>query len=357
MPALMRDVAKKAGVSITTVSHVLNETRIVAPDTRERVLKAIRELDYYANTSARLLVRGQSNLVGLIISDIENPFFPELIKSFERACASQQLEVLLCATNYDPGQARNAVRRMLENRARAVAVMTSQFDRELQEQLTTKNVPLVALASVGAGRNRSVIDIDWPSGIAEAVQHLYRLGHRKIALATGPQNQVSAIANRESVLKALQKLALKPMRILEGDHRPESGAEAAKAFLSVRERPTAIFCGNDRMAIGAIGMARDMGFAVPEDVSIVGSDDIWIARYSSPPLTTVRIPRDTLGQLAFDILMKMLRSQRHAGLRETLKTELIVRASTARPLTDERAATEQRSAQRINGQPESELAG
>jgi LacI family transcriptional regulator len=248
---------------------------------------------------------------------------------------------------------------MLENRVRAVAVMTSQFDRELQAQLTSKNVPLVALAADAASRNRSIIDIDWPSGIADAVRHLHRLGHRNIALATGPQDQISAIAHRESVVKALHKLGTKPVRILEGDHRPESGAEAAHLLLSDRERPTAIFCGNDRMAIGAIGMARDLGFRVPEDVSILGSDDLWIARYSNPPLTTVRIPRDTLGQLAFDVLMKMLRSKRRTGEREVLKTELIIRASTAPPTVDESVVrpAKQRTGRGLGEPPETELAG
>ena len=359
----MRDVARKAGVSITTVSHVLNETRVVAPETRERVLKAVRDLDYYANTSARLLVRGQSDLFGLIISDIENPFFPELVKSFERACAEQRLEVLLCATNYDRSQAQNAIRRMLQNQVRAVAVMTSQFDTELQGQLTGKHVPLVVLGAGAPGRNRSAIEIDWPSGITEAIKHLYRLGHRKIALATGPQDQLSAIAHRDAVVKALAKFGEKPMRILEGDHRPESGAGAARILLSERDRPTAIFCGNDRMAIGAIGMARELGLRVPEDVSIIGSDDVWIARYGSPPLTTVRIPRDTLGQLALEVLMKMLQSKRRAGQRQVLKTELVVRSSTAPPPNACESAAErvakpirQRSGASIGVEPESGFA-
>lgn len=360
----MRDVARKAGVSITTVSHVLNETRVVAPETRERVLKAIRDLDYYTNTSARLLVRGQSDLFGLIISDIENPFFPELVKSFERACAEQRLEVLLCATNYDRSQAQNAVRRLLQNQVRAVAVMTSQFDAELQAQLTSKHVPLVVLGAGPSSRNRSAIEIDWPSGITEAIKHLHSLGHRKIALATGPQDQVSAIAHREAVVKALAKLGEKPVRILEGDHRPESGAAAARTLLSGGNRPSAIFCGNDRMAIGALGMARELGLRVPEEVSIIGSDDVWIARYSSPPLTTVRIPRDTLGQLAFEVLMKMLHSKRRVvGHRQVLKTELVIRASSAPPLNAkanmERVAkpVRQRTGAAIGVEPESGLAG
>jgi DNA-binding LacI/PurR family transcriptional regulator len=327
--AVLTDVANKAGVSITTVSHVLNETRPVARGTRDRVLNAIQELSYFKNTSARLLVRGQSDLLGLIISDIENPFFPELIKSFERTCASQRMEVLLCATNYDRTQAQNAVRRMLENRVQGVAVMTSQFDTELEAQLTEKNVPLVLLGSPPARKNRSHIAIDYSRGISQAVQHLYDLGHRNIALATGPQDQVSAIAHKEAVVSAMKKLGCKPFCIIEGDHRPESGAKAATEVLTASRRPTAIFCGNDRMAIGAIGAAIDLNVRVPQDISIVGTDDVWMARYSHPPLTTVRLPREALGQLAFDALKRMLRSRTRRGIEHVLQTELVVRRSTA----------------------------
>ena len=328
MPVLMRDIARKAGVSITTVSHVLNKTRPVAEPTRERVLRITEQLSYFRNTSARLLVRGRSDLLGLIISDIENPFFPELIKSFERACARERLEVLLCATNYDRVHAQNAVRRMLENRVQGVAVMTSQFDLDLEEQLTGKGLPVVLLGSPPAGKGRSHIAIDYSHGISEAMKHLYDLGHRSIALATGPPDQVSAIDHRNAVISALKKLGCKPFCIIEGDHRPESGASAAQQLLSARERPTAIFCGNDRMAIGALGRAMELGFKVPEDVSIVGSDDVWMARYTHPPLTTVRIPQDRLGQLAFDALTRMLKSKRRAGTNHVLETELAVRQST-----------------------------
>jgi DNA-binding LacI/PurR family transcriptional regulator len=329
MAVLMRDVANKAGVSITTVSHVLNETRPVARGTRDRVLNAIQELSYFKNTSARLLVRGQSDLLGLIISDIENPFFPELIKSFERTCASQRMEVLLCATNYDRTQAQNAVRRMLENRVQGVAVMTSQFDPDLEAHLTHKNVPIVLLGSPPARKNRSHIAIDYPRGISQAVRHLYDLGHRDIAVATGPQDQVSAIAHKEAVVSAMKKLGCKPFCIIEGDHRPESGAKAATELLTASRRPTAIFCGNDRMAIGAIGAAMDLNVRVPQDISIVGTDDVWMARYSHPPLTTVRLPREALGQLAFDALKRMLRSRGRRGTEHVLQTELVVRRSTA----------------------------
>ncbi len=348
MSVLMRDVAHRAGVSITTVSHVLNETRPVAEKTRATVLRAAAELNYYKNTSARLLVRGQSDLLGLIISDIENPFFPELIKSFERACAVERMEVLLCATNYDPKQAETALRRMLESRVRGVAVMTSQFDRGLEAQLTGKDVPLVLLGSPPARKYRSNIAINYRKGLAEAIGHLYQLGHRDMALATGPQGQVSALAFKDAALGEMRKLGLKPFRVIEGDHRPESGARAARELLARTPRPTAILCGNDKMAIGALGMAEDLGFRVPEDFSIVGADDVWMTRYCHPPLTTIRIPRDVLGQLAFDVLMKMLRSKRKQGSEHVLDTELVARRSTGQAIARELPARES-LATRING--------
>ncbi len=335
MSVLMNDVAKKAGVSITTVSHVLNETRPVAEKTRARVLRAAADLNYYKNTSARLLVRGQSDLLGLIISDIENPFFPELIKSFEKACAAERMEVLLCATNYDPTQAEAALRRMLENRVRGVAVMTSQFDQELEAQLTGKAVPLVLLGSPPARKYRSNIAINYQKGLSEAIRYLYQLGHRDMALATGPQDQVSAIAFKEAAVAEMRKLRLKPFCVFEGDHRPESGAKAARELLGRTPRPTAILCGNDRMAIGALGAAEDLGFRVPEDFSIIGADDVWMTRYCHPPLTTIRIPRDLLGQLAFDVLMKMLRSKRKQGSEHVLDTELVARRSTGEAVSSE----------------------
>lgn len=328
MSVLMSDVARKSGVSITTVSHVLNETRPVAEKTRERVLRAAAELNYYKNTSARLLVRGRSDLLGLIISDVENPFYPELIKSFERACATERMEVLLCATNYDRGQAANALRRMLENRVQGVAVMTSQFDRELEAHLSEKKVPQVLLGSPPARKYRSNIALNYQKGLAEAIGYLARLGHREIAMVTGPQEQVSVRVFQEAAVTEMSKLGRKLCRVIEGDHRPESGAEAARVLLSSVARPTAILFGNDRMAIGALGTAEDLGFRVPDDVSIIGADDVWMTRYCHPPLTTIRIPRDTLGQLAFDVLMGMTGSKRKHGSEHVLDTQLVVRRST-----------------------------
>lgn len=328
MPIVMNDVARKAGVSVTTVSHVINQTRPVAHDTRDRVLKAVQELSYYKNASARLLVRGESNAFGLIISDIENPFFPELIKSFEQACLSEGMETILCTTNYARDQAQKAVRRMLESRVRGVAVMTSQLDGDLLAQLSGNYLPLVLLDSPPKRTGRSNIALNYSHGISEAVRHLYDLGHREIGVITGPINRVSASAHRESLISALRQLGCEPFRVLEGDNRPESGAAAARELLSSPERPTALLCGNDRMAVGAMSAAFSLGLQVPQDVSVIGADDILFASYLNPPLTTIRVPRDRLGRLCFEILGRMLKTKRCLGIEQTLETELIVRQST-----------------------------
>jgi DNA-binding LacI/PurR family transcriptional regulator len=341
MPVSMRDVARRAGVSTTTVSHVLNKTRTVAKETSQRVSQAVEELSYFKNTSARLLVRGQSDLMGLIISDIENPFFADLIRSYERACAARELEVLLCATNYDPLLAQAAVRRMIENRVRGVAVMTSQFEAQLEAQLISKNIPLVLLGTARPTRRyRSHIGIDYQKGASQAIEHLCGLGHRAIAIASGPQTKLSAVAHKEAILRALERAGCRPFRVIEGDDRPESGAGIARELLSSPPRPTAIFCGSDRMAIGAMGAAMSLGLRVPEDVSVIGADDVWMARYSYPPLTTVRLSREILGELAFRVLSKMLNSKLRMGTEHTLDTELIVRQSTgpAKPARKKTAA-------------------
>ncbi len=245
------------------------------------------------------------------------------------------MEVLLCATNYDRVQAANALRRMLENRVQGVAVMTSQFDRELEAHLTEKQVPLVLLGSPPAQRYRSNIAINYRKGMAETMKYLDGLGHREIAMVTGPQDQVSVMAFIETAGAEMRSLGLKPFRMVEGDNRPESGARATRELLERRPRPTAILCGNDRMAIGALGTAENLGYRVPEDISIVGADDVWMTRYCHPPLTTIRIPRDVLGQLAFDVLSKMAQSKRRLGSEHVLETQLVIRGTTGKAASEE----------------------
>ena len=324
----MIDVAKRAGVSVTTVSHVVNQTREIAPQTRERVLAAIEELRYYKNTSARLLVRGRSDIVGLIVSDIENPFLPPLVKSFDRACAAAGLELLLGMTNYEPRKAETAVRRMIESRVRGVAVMTSQIDGRLIDALVHADVPVVALDLPRTGKGKSSLSIDYGAGSTEAVDHLYLHGHRRVALIRGPSRILSACRYAEVLASTVEAYGIKLVKSVEADTESEDGARAATELLQVKHPPTAILCGTDLIAIGALGAAAHLGMRVPHDVSIIGSDDIAMAGYSHPALSTVRIPRDAMGHEAFRLLEALVGPPLRRGVEARIATSFIARASS-----------------------------
>ena len=328
MPVLMVDVAKRAGVSVTTVSHVINQTREIAPETRERVLAAIGELRYYKNTSARLLVRGKSDIVGLIVSDIENPFLPPLVKSFDRSCAAAGLELLLGMTNYEPKKAETAVRRMIESRVRGVAVMTSQIDGRLIDTLVQADVPVVALDLPRVGKGKSSLSIDYRAGSSEAVDHLYLHGHRRVALLRGPSSILSACRYAEALTATVAEYGMTLVSSVEAGTQSEDGARAATDLLRSKCAPTAMLCGSDLIAIGALGAATHLGVRVPEDLSIIGSDDIAMASYSHPALSTVRIPRDAMGHEAFRLLEGMVGPPLRRGVESRVATSFIARASS-----------------------------
>lgn len=327
--AQMKDVAERAGVSISTVSHVLNNTRPVAEMTRARILQVMRQLNYYKNAGGRRLARGRSDAFGLVISDVENPFFPEVINNFERAVVEIGFDTLLAPTNYDPVHASNAIRRMIENKVQGVAIMTSQLESSLVDQLLRNDIPVVTLDGVKAAKARSNIRVDYSAGAKEAVDHLKGLGHERIAFITGPQNRPSARTYKQAFMTALQKNGMPTAHCVEGDHTIEGGRVAMIEVLKQNPRPTAVICGNDLTALGAAHALSEAEIRVPSQMSIIGSDDISYARYANPPLTTVRVPRDQLGQLAFEALNRLMRSKRQAGAEYVVKTHLIVRGSSA----------------------------
>jgi DNA-binding LacI/PurR family transcriptional regulator len=329
MTTRMKDVADRAGVSVCTVSHVLNKTRPVAPETSQRIMAVIRELNYYQDAHARHLARGRSNFFGLIVSDIGNPFFPEIIKSFETSALDQGFELLLCNTNYDPARTAGAVRKMIENKVRGVAVMTSEFGPDLAEQLTARHVAVVFLDLGAVRRFVANIRVDYARGIHEAIDHLFGLGHRSIGFIAGPQTLGSAVTRREAFTLALREHGLPTDRTVEGNHKVDGGAAAAKALLASPPLPTAILCSNDLTAIGATRELMGAGVSIPEEVSVVGFDDIDFARFTHPPLTTVSLSGSEIGKLAFQALSGILRLKSNRGAEYVVNTHLVVRQSTA----------------------------
>jgi len=327
----IQQVAKKAGVSTATVSRIINGSSPVSEKMAERVWRAIRELKYYPNTYARTLASGRSRLLGLIISDISNPFFPELMKGFEDVALENNYEVILTNTNYNPERTASCVRRMLERKVEGVALMTSEMDPELIGQLSHGGIPIVFL-DVGKARNRiSNISVDYGQGIREAVDHLCALGHHRIGFISGPMNLKSARTRRSAFLHCLNEydLAGDSGLIVAGNHKIDGGATAMYRLLQLKKRPTAVLTSNDLTAFGALRAIHHTRLRVPEDLSIVGFDDIDLSQFSQPPLTTIRLARAELGRMAFGALHRILRGDTEKGSEYRIETHLVVRSSTS----------------------------
>jgi LacI family transcriptional regulator len=324
----MSDVAQRAGVSKATVSRVLNNGKFINPETRRRVLEVARQLKYCQNVHARRLAHGRSDLFGLIISEIANPFFPEVMRGFEEAALKKGFEVLLCNTEYGAERIDQAVRKMIANEVRGAAVMTSVMDREHIQELVSHHIATVLLDQERSERFLSSIRIDYAGGVRQAVDHLWGLGHRGFAFIAGPGNIRSAQNFRQAVSEIFEARRLELCRVLEGNHKVDGGAAAALTLLKEPKLPTAILCGNDLTAIGAMGAFESAGVCVPKDVSVIGFDDVYFAHLARPALTTIRLSREELGRLAFEALDKTLRSKGKLGALYTCETELVVRLST-----------------------------
>jgi len=326
----IRQVAKRAGVSTATVSRTINNLA-VRPGTARRVRQAIEELKYFPNTHARSLVSGRSRIVGLIVSDITNPFFPELVKGFEDAATQKGYEVLLSNTEYDSSRMATSVRRMLERKVDAVAIMTSEMDRSFTQQLAGRDIPMVFLDVGTVEKHVSNIKVDYASGILQAVEHLIGLGHRRVAFISGPADLKSARIRQSAFLKAMQKRGMgDPAWIETGNHRIDGGFQAMSRLLERTPLPTAVLSSNDLTALGALRAIRRKGLRVPDDISVVGFDDIALAEFTEPPLTTVRLPRTEIAGKAFEALLASLGDTKRMGAEYLISPQLVVRESTAR---------------------------
>ena len=333
-PALMdiRTVADRANVSIATVSRTINHVPTVNAKMAKRVWEAIRELNYFPNTQARALVSGRSGLLGLIVSETTNPFFPELIQGFEDIAVENGYEILVSSTNYDPKRMSLCIRRMLERKAEGVAVMTFGIEEPLLDQLAERNIPMV-FVDVGPDRpGISVLKVDYHHGIRQGVQHLAALGHRNIAFVSGPARLHSAQSRVSAFSKSLEEcgIPLDPSWLIEGDHTLEGGILAMEKLLEADTRPTALMCSNDMTAIGVLHKAYRAGLRIPDDLSIIGFDDIHMARVTIPPLTSIHMSRLDLARAAVTALRAHVEGTGHE--REyKIDTRLVVRESTGFP--------------------------
>ena len=327
------EIARRANVSTATVSRAINQSGPVKAATARKVWRAISELNYYPNSHARALVSGRSRLIGLIVSDITNPFFPELIRSFETQASQQQYDLLLTSTDYLTSRMTTCLRRMLERKVDGVAMMTSEMDMSLIKELGRRGVPLVFMDVGQIGPKMSHVAIDYANGVKQAVDHLVALGHKQIGFISGPLDLHSARTRRQAFLDAMRAHGLSPDKrmIREGTHTAQGGQKAMSALLRLSRHPTAVVSSNDWTAIGALHAIHDAGLRVPSDISLVGFDDIPLVSYTNPSLTTVRMSAADVGSTAFEALFKLIGGERLEGDVYQVPTRLVVRESTAKP--------------------------
>ncbi|HTT22224.1 MAG TPA: LacI family DNA-binding transcriptional regulator [Candidatus Sulfotelmatobacter sp.] len=325
----IREIARRAKVSTATVSRAINRVPTVDPQLSKRVWKVVEELGYFPNTQARALVSGRSRIFGLIVSEITNPFFPEIVQTFENLAVENNYEILLTSTVHDPKRMESSVRRMIERRVDGVAILTFGMEESLLEHLRFRKVPLV-FVDVGPDTPHVInIRIDYQSGIRQAVQHLAALRHSRIAFITGPLELKSALARKEAFIQSMTEIGLTPDLIVEGSHTLEGGMRALNNLIALRPRPSAVLCSNDMTAIGVMREAYDLDVRIPADLSVIGFDDIRLAQFMTPPLTTVQMSQTELARLAFQALLnEMDESEADHAKEYKLVTNLILRRST-----------------------------
>jgi LacI family transcriptional regulator len=326
----IREIARRAKVSTATVSRAINRVPTVDPQLAKRVWKVVDELGYYPNTQARALVLGRSRIFGLIVSEITNPFFPEIVQTFENLAVENNYEILLTSTVHDPKRMESSVRRMIERRVDGVAILTFGMEESLIEHLRYRKVPLVFVDVGPDVAGIANIRINYLNGIRQAVQHLAALRHTRIAFISGPQDLKSAAARRDAFKSSMAEIGLSPDLIVVGNHKLEGGMNALRELHALNQPPTAVLCSNDMTAIGVMREAYERNIKIPDELSVIGFDDIHLTEFTIPPLTTVQMSQHELAKIAFKALLNVVDEPRtQERQRYELITTLVLRRSTA----------------------------
>ncbi|WP_065649464.1 HTH-type transcriptional repressor PurR [Pantoea eucrina] len=329
--ATIKDVAKRAGVSTTTVSHVINKTRFVAEETRNAVWEAIKALHYSPSAVARSLKVNHTKTLGLLATSSEAPYFAEIIEAIEHHCFAQGYTLILGNAHNDLQKQRAYLSMMAQKRVDGLLVMCSEYPDDLLQMLEeNRNIPMVVM-DWGASRGDftdTVQDNAFQGGYL-AGRYLIERGHRDIGAIPGQLERNTGGGRHAGFLQAMHEagITVRAEWIVQGDFEPESGYQAMQQILSQKQRPTAVFCGGDIMAMGAICAADEMGLRVPQDISVIGYDNVRNARYFTPALTTVHQPKAQLGEKALEMLLDRITSKREEPQTIEVQPSLIERRS------------------------------
>jgi len=328
----LENVAQRARVSPATVSRVLNNIGVVKSSTRTRVLKAIAELKYYPNVNARALAGGVSRTLGLIVSNLENPFFLDIFRVLEQEAHANGYEVLVANTDYDSQWLQSSVRIMLGRRVAGLALVVSEIEPAILDELEERKIRTVVY-DVGSPR-RSILSIksNYRKGVERVSEYLRSLGHKRMAFV-GHHTALGPLSDRKRTFVNVMERAsdLQFTTVADTDDYA-GGRRAVQQLFNSKFRPTAILCVNDFMAVGVLRQLRDMGIDVPGDISVTGFDNITLSAVVYPSLTTLHIPRDQIGRQIFASLTQKQPSKTQQEI--IFVPELVVRESTGRAPSD-----------------------
>jgi LacI family transcriptional regulator len=326
----IRQIAKLAGVSNATVSRVINGSDLVTPETTQRIQRIIQELNFVPNRSAAHFKHGKSQIYGMIVSDLTNPFFMEMVKIFEELLFENDLELLVANTDFHPSRTQRSIHRMLLRRVDGVAFLCSEQEAASLESLVQNRIPVVTTDHHRTALGMSDIVVNFRDGMAQIVGHLKELGHQNIGFIGGNEGLATSRDRRESFVNAVMRFGLssRDSWIVAGDYRISGGTAGMEAILDQDEVPTAVVTANDLTAIGALRKAHERGVRIPEDISVTGCDDIEMSDIVYPPLTTLRISRRQYAQMLFDALQMGAEELSKPGKVLSLPMQIVIRQST-----------------------------
>ena len=332
----IKDIARAAGVSHSTVSRSLSDSPLVNPETKARIQRLSSEMGYTPNAAARSLVMGRTRTVGVVVTTIADPFIAEVTQGIESTAYEHGYTVILASSNSDPAREIAAVEMLRSKRVDGVIVTSSRVGALYQDHLERIGVPVVLINnhSEQSGRYTFSISVDNQHGGYLATQHLIELGHRRIAFVTAQVNHSSNMGRLAGYQLALSEagLAFDPSLVVAGNGRVDGGVQSWSSLKTLPEPPTAVFCYNDMTAIGLLHAARQAGLSIPQDLSVVGFDDIPFALYVSPALTTISQPQFEMGQQAMQMALDLMKAPSGAQISDiNIKGELIVRESSGVP--------------------------
>jgi LacI family transcriptional regulator len=324
----IRDVAREAGVSIAAVSQAFNSRGRLSKGTRERVLAVAHHLKYHPNRHARNLAAGNSRTLGIVVSDIENPFFTVIIKNYEAQARRYGYEVIASETGYELALMRRAAERMIEQEVSGVAIMTSEMNSTWLEEIVQRSIPVTCFDLDFVSEHASNIKVNYISGMQQLVEHLYQLGHRRIAYVGGRRKFKNILSRYEGYVRSMAALGLEPGPVLTGNQRLDGGYAEGMSIVGMSPRPTAVVAVNDLTAVGLITAFCESGLRVPQDISVSGFDNTYLAAYFVPRLTTVDMHPDVLGRTAADALHDAIASPACGGKEYAIKIDLVAGKST-----------------------------